>query len=127
MFGKNKNKNLIKVMHYEGLMDFAQDYPCTIEMKDDVFEIKKIKPDATVTLPKNQIISFEALEEPRFMTKYHNVNASTDKGFKKYYLIVKYISKNNEEKYIAFWGTVFEYGKFLDLQKANQQSNSYTL
>ena len=41
MFGKSKNKNLIKVMHYEGLMDFAQDYPCTIEMKDDVFEIKK--------------------------------------------------------------------------------------
>ena len=58
MFGKSKNKNLIKVMHYEGLMDFAQDYPCTIEMKDDVFEIKKIKPDATVILPKNQIISF---------------------------------------------------------------------
>lgn len=126
MFGKKKNKP-IRVMHYEGLVDFAQDYPCTIEMKDDVFEINKIKPQATVTLPKNQIISFEALEEPRFMAKYHNNAARTDKGFQKFYLVVKYVSKDNEEKYIAFWGTTFEYGRFLDLQKGNQQANSYAL
>ncbi len=130
MFGKKKNNNIIRVMHYEGLDNFIQDYPCTIEMKDDVFEIKRIKPETTVTLPKNQIIKFEAIEEERFMLKYHNNAVRTDKGIKKFYLVVTYISKSNEEKYIAFWGTAFEYGNFIDLQKNyenNQESNSYSL
>ena len=54
MFGKNKN-SIIKVMHYEGLDDFIQDYPCTIKIKDDIFEIKRIKPETTVNLPITQI------------------------------------------------------------------------
>ena len=64
------------------------------------------------------------------MVKYHNNDATTDKGMKKYYLVITYTSKNNEEKYIAFWGTIFEYNKFLDLQNKqldNQKSNSYNL
>jgi len=129
MFGKNKN-SIIKVMHYEGLNDFIQDYPCTIEMKNDILEIKRIKPDTTVNLPITQILKIETMEEPRFMMKYHNNDATTDKGMKKYYLVITYISKNNEEKYIAFWGTIFEYNKFLDLQNKqlnNQESNSYNL
>lgn len=129
MFGKNK-KSIIKVMHYEGLNDFIQDYPCTIEMKNDILEIKRIKPDTTVNLPITQILKIETMEEPRFMVKYHNNDATTDKGMKKYYLVITYISKNNEEKYIAFWGTIFEYNKFLDLQNKqlnNQESNSYNL
>ena len=44
MIFKKKNKNIIKVVHYDGLRGFNQDYPCTIEEKDDSFEIKKIKP-----------------------------------------------------------------------------------
>ena len=129
MFGKNKN-SIIKVMHYEGLEDFIQDYPCTIEIKNDIFQIKRIKPETTVNLPIAQIKKIETMEEPRFMVKYHNNDATTDKGIKKYYLVVTYISKNNEEKYIAFWGTIFEYNKFLDLQNKqlnNQKSNSYNL
>lgn len=129
MFGKNKN-SIIKVMHYEGLEDFIQDYPCTIEIKNDIFEIKRIKPEITVKLPIVQIKKIETMEEPRFMVKYHNNDATTDKGIKKYYLVVTYISKNNEEKYIAFWGTAFEYNKFLDLQNKQiniQKSDSYNL
>lgn len=128
MFGKKKN-SIIKVMHYEGL-DFIQDYPCTIEMKNDTFEIKRIKPETTVNLSITQIKKIETMEESRFMVKYHNNDATTDKGIKKYYLVVTYISKNNEEKYIAFWGTAFEYNKFLDLQNKQlntQKSNSYYL
>ena len=117
MFGKNKN-------------DFIQDYPCTIEIKDDIFEIKRIKPETTVNLSITQIKKIETMEESRFMVKYHNNDATTDKGIKKYYLVVTYISKNNEEKYIAFWGTAFEYNKFLDLQNRQlntQKSDSYYL
>ncbi len=129
MFGKNKN-SIIKVMHYEGLDGFVQDYPCTIEIKDNNFEIKRIKPETTVNLSITQIKKIETMEESRFMVKYHNNDATTDKGMKKYYLVITYTSKNNEEKYIAFWGTIFEYNKFLDLQNKqlnNQESNSYNL
>lgn len=129
MFGKNKN-SIIKVMHYEGLDGFVQDYPCTIEIKDNNFEIKRIKPETTVNLSITQIKKIETMEESRFMVKYHNNDATTDKGMKKYYLVITYTSKNNEEKYIAFWGTIFEYNKFLDLQNKqldNQKSNSYNL
>ena len=129
MFGKNKN-SIIKVMHYEGLDDFIQDYPCTIEIKDNTFEIKRIKPETTVNLSMAQIKKIETMEESRFMVKYNNNDAKTHTGMKKYYLVITYTSKNNEEKYIAFWGTIFEYNKFLDLQNKqldNQKSNSYNL
>lgn len=128
MFGKKSN--IIKVMHYEGLDDFIQDYPCTIEMKDDIFEIKRIKPETIVTLSKEQIIKIEMMEESKFMLKYHNDNTNTDRGIKKYYLVVTYISKEKEEKYIAFWGTAIESSKFLKLQNMELKentSNSYSL
>ena len=114
MFGKKSN--IIKVMHYEGLTDIIQDYPCTIEMKEDIFEIKRIKPETIVTLSKEQIIKIEMMEEAKFMLKYHNDNTTTDRGIKKYYLVVTYISKEKEEKYIAFWGTSIESSKLLKLQ-----------
>lgn len=128
MFGKKSN--IIKVMHYEGLNDFIQDYPCTIEMKDDIFEIKRIKPETIVTLSKEKIIKIEMMEESKFMLKYHNDNTTTDRGIKKYYLVVTYISKEKEEKYIAFWGTSIESSKFLKLQNMELKentSNSYSL
>lgn len=128
MFGKKSN--IIKVMHYEGLNDFIQDYPCTIEMKEDIFEIKIIKPETIVTLSKEQIIKIEMMEEAKFMLKYHNDNTTTDRGIKKYYLVVTYISKEKEEKYIAFWGTSIESSKFLKLQNMELKENtskSYSL
>ena len=117
-------------MHYEGLNDFIQDYPCTIEMKEDIFEIKRIKPETIVTLSKEQIIKIEMMEETKFMLKYHNDNTTTDRGIKKYYLVVTYISKEKEEKYIAFWGTSIESSKFLKLQNMELKENtskSYSL
>lgn len=70
MFGKKKESG-IPVGHYEGIEGFATDYPCRIEVKGDVFEIKRIKPETTVTLPMNRIKSFSAMEEEKFMLKYH--------------------------------------------------------
>ena len=40
MFGKKKESG-IPVGHYEGIEGFATDYPCRIEVKGDVFEIKE--------------------------------------------------------------------------------------
>ena len=99
MFGKKKESG-IPVGHYEGIEGFATDYPCRIEVKDDVFEIRRIK-------------SFSAMEEEKFMLKYHGQakNTSKLKSAKKYYLVVEY-----DKGMLAFWGTAMEYGKFLDLQ-----------
>jgi hypothetical protein len=110
MFGKKKEKP-IKVQHYEGIDGFASDYPCTLELTDDTLVIKILKPETTVTLPLNRIQSFTAMEEPRFMEMYHGEAKRTDKGTKKYYLVIQY-----DKGRLAFWGTPLEYGKFLELQ-----------
>ena len=110
MFGKKKNKP-IRVQHYEGIEQFASDYPCTLEVTGDELIIKRLKPETTVTLPLNRVQSFSAMEEPRFMEMYHGEAKRTDKGTKKFYLVIQY-----DKGRLAFWGTPLEYGKFLELQ-----------
>ena len=132
MFGrKKKEQKEIKVMHYEGLKDFSQDFPCTIEMTDDQFIIKRIKPETTVNLPTKRILALDAMEEERFMLKYHNAKASTSKSevIKKYYLVVRYQDTEGSEKYLAFWGTSSESIKFIKLkqEKMNTASSNYSL
>lgn len=113
MFGKKKESGT-PVMHYEGIEGFATDYPCRIEVKGDVFEIRRIKPETTVTLPINRIKSFSALEEKNFMQKYHGTARTTGKsGINKYYLVVEY-----DKGMLAFWGTAKEYKQFIALQYA---------
>lgn len=111
MFGKKKP---IRAMHYEGIPGFATDYPCTLELKDDQLIITRIKPEIVVTLPLKRINSFAAMEESRFMEKYHGSARTTSKSLGKYYLVVDY-----DKGMLAFWSTVKEYGRFLDLQKMN--------
>lgn len=111
LFSKKKN-TAIKVMHYEGIPNFATDYPCEIEIKDGNFIIKRLKPKTTVTLPLERINSFSAMEERRFMTKYHEVAAKTSKSYiNKYYLVVEY-----NKGTLVFWATSKEYKDLLDLQ-----------
>ena len=113
MFGKKKKEEPIRAMHYEGISQFAADYPCTLELKDGQLVITRIKPETVVTLPLDRINSFTAMEEPRFMLQYHGQAKSTSKmkGVQKYYLVIQY-----DKGMLAFWGTAKEYGKFLDLQ-----------
>ncbi|AZK44805.1 hypothetical protein [Paenibacillus lentus] len=129
MFGRKKKA--IKVQHYEGLKDFMQDFPCTIEMNDEQFVIQRIKPETTVNLPIERILAIDAMEEERFMLKYHNHETSTTKakGIKKYYLVVRYQDVEGTEQYLAFWGTASEYGKFIELQKRKMDtpSSNYSL
>lgn len=110
MFGKKKETG-IPVQHYEGITGFATDYPCRIEVKDSIFEIRRLKPETTIILELNRIKSFTAMEESRFMLQYHGDSAKTSKGIGKYYLVIEY-----DKGMIAFWGTAKEYKQFLDLQ-----------
>lgn len=112
MFGKKKESG-IPVQHYEGIEGFATDYPCRIEMKDSIFEIRRLKPETVVTLPMERIKSISAMEEKTFMLKYHGDYAKTSKfaSGNKYYLVIEY-----DNGRLAFWGTSFEYRKFIDLQ-----------
>lgn len=101
MFGKKKDE--LKVMYYEGLEGFIQDFPCTITLENDVLVIKKIKPDVTVKLPTNQIISIDAMPEKNFMVQYHNNPGRTAKVGTKFYYVFKYNSSSGKQKHIAFW------------------------
>lgn len=112
MFSSKKNKP-IRVIHYEGIQEFSTNYPVTIELIDDNFIIKRIKPETTINLPLNRIKSFSAMPEKDFMLKYHGqaVTTTNNKNTQKYYLIVEY-----DKGTLVFWGTAKEYGKFIDLQ-----------
>ena len=117
MFGKKK-ENGVSVMHYDGIDQFATDYPVRLDVTDQELIIKRIKPEITVTLPLNRVQSFTALEESRFMQHYKGNSGTTSKsGIGKYYLIVKY-----DKGQLAFWGTAKEYKYFIDLQNRNVQS-----
>lgn len=103
MFGKKKNKNTVKLMHYEGLVGFSQDYPCTVSMIENVLTISKIKPDLTVTLKKEQVNSIDVIPEENFMARYHGHANTTSKMGKKWYYVFSYVSSSGEQKYVAFW------------------------
>lgn len=116
MFGKNKEIR-IRVMHYEGIDSFIQNAPCEMQITDDNFIIKKIKPEVTVTLPINKIIKCEYLSEYDFLTKYHNCSPESSKGnIPKSFLVITYTAKDGNIKYLAFWAVPPQSMKFIDLQ-----------
>ncbi len=124
MLFKKQKTNEINAMHYEGLEGFNQDYPCVIKINDDCFEFKKIKPEMTVTLPKNKIVKIDSLNENEFMKKYHNT-VGTNKY--KYYLIITYGSEGKQQQ-IIFWATSKEAIKFDNLKyQYNGNMKDYTL
>lgn len=100
---KKETNNTLKVMYYEGLQGFMQDYPCTITLEDDFLIIKKVNPDLTVKLPINQITAIDALPEKNFMVQYHNNPGTTARVGKKFYYVFKYTSSAGESKHVAFW------------------------
>ena len=103
MFKKNK-KEIFKVIHFEGINEFMQNAPCEIEVKEDTFEIRNNMSKSIATLPKNKIQKLDYLLEKDFMQKYHNCNSENNK-IPKYYFVITYTNKDNENKYIAFWTT----------------------
>lgn len=123
MFRKKKQPG-IQVMHYEGIAEFATDYPCRLELNEQMLIVKRIKPETTVTLERSRIKSISAMEEERFMLQYHGnaVSTSKAKGIKKYYLVIKY-----DKGFLAFWGTAKEYGEFLKMQSSSESPSHISL
>ena len=103
MFKKNK-KEIFRVIHFEGINEFMQNAPCEIEVKEDTFEIRNNMTKSTATLPKNRIQKLDYLLEKDFMQKYHNCNTENNK-IPKYYFVITYTNKDNENKYIVFGTT----------------------
>lgn len=117
MFGKKK-ENGVPVMHYEGIDQFATDYPVRLDVTDQELIIKRIKPETMVTLSLNRVQSFTAMEESRFMQQYKgNAKPTSKSGIGKYYLVIKY-----DKGQLVLWGTAKEYRYFLDLQNRTVQS-----
>ena len=113
MFGKKKSE--LRVQHYEGT-DLPINFPCSIEIVGENFEIKQKKNNSVISLPMQRIFSFSAMVEEDFMLKYHNEATKTAKFGNKYYLVVDYESKDGSRSHLAFWGTEKEYRTFLKWQ-----------
>ena len=83
MFGKKKN--IIKVCHYEGLHDFAQDYPCEIEITEDNLEnyitnIEKQDFDKNRIIDENQ--DFFSKEKEYMLLGLRKIEGISIKDFK---------------------------------------------
>ena len=113
MFGRKKKDTPTRVVHYEGVPGFPTDFPCTIQIVNDIFVIKRINPETTVDLPLSRITAFSSMSEANFMLKYHGqaVTTSKEKAIPKYYLVVEY-----DKGTLAFWGTGNEWKEFNKLQ-----------
>ena len=122
-----KKKKQIPIIHYEGIDIFYQNCPCTLEDKDNFFEIIREKDKCTITLNTNQIQFIDYLSESEFMQKYHNTN-SFEKSNKKYF-IIHFISKEGVTKRIVFWATSFESKQLISLKYkySNRNNESYSL
>ncbi len=104
---KRKEEKPYRVMHYEGIDNVSVDIPCTLLIRDNILNIA-FNSGMNVTLPMERIIKFEAMNKNEFMTKYKNTNCDNKKNnITVSYLIITYISKENEEKRIVLWAANF--------------------
>ncbi len=122
MFGKKKDDS-IRVMHYEGISEFATNQPCKLKLDADVLTITRIKPETVVTLPTNRIQSISALREEQFMQTYHGnaANTSMMKNAHKDFIVIQY-----DKGVLAFW-EVNGIGTFMDLQNKFNQNAPTTI
>lgn len=113
MFGRKKKDTPTRVVHYEGIPGFPTNAPCTIQIVNDIFVIKRVNPETTVDLPLNRISSFSSMSEANFMLKYHGqaVTTSKEKAIPKYYLVVEY-----DKGILVFWGVGQTWREFNRLQ-----------
>lgn len=103
MFGKKKEKLPGTITnHYEGLPGFRQDFPCGMEVKENMVSFTNSE-GAVVNLPIEKITMIDWMKEEQFMGKYHNNPVNTSKtNAIKWFSVISYNS-NGEDKYIALW------------------------
>ncbi len=126
MLGKNKNK-IIPAFHYEGLPGFTTDYPCTVEVDSDSIVIQRKRPEVTVTLTFDQLLSISPMQEKDFMMKYHG-HSDVRKllGSKRHFVVIEYMSQSGENKYFALWAPTHQAMGLIGLQKIKQGDAPYT-
>lgn len=126
MFGKKKPKNILSVIHYEGLPNFNQDSPCALTHNEDtlVFETNT---GNIVNLKIDKLTQIERMPELNFMGKYHNNAVNTAKSGVKWFTIIHYTASDDSQKYIAVWNVDFKSAKFFEDISAKLQSKEVTL
>ena len=129
MFGKKKNK-VISAFHYEGIPDFATDYPCTVEIEDDSLVIQRKKPDVRITLPIDRILAVSPMNEKDFMMKFHG-HSDVRKlvGTQRHFVVVEYLSQTGEQKHFALWAPTHQAMGLISLQniKKGEAPATHTL
>lgn len=126
MFGSKKNKTL-PAFHYEGLPDFATDYPCTVEVAADSLIMQRKKPEVTVTVDFEKILAVSPMEEKDFMMKYHG-HSDVRKllGSKRHFVVIEYLSHLGENKHFALWAPTHQAMALIGLQKIKQNAAPIT-
>ena len=117
-----KKKKTIHVMHYEGIDAFPTDQPCTLELNGDILNINRVKPETSVSLPLNRILSVSPMDENRYLQKFKGANQQIKQNIPRIYLVIQY-----DNGILVFWGTANNYKAFLDLQKKVQTSEHIEL
>lgn len=113
MFGsKKKESKSVPIMHYEGLPNFQQDFPCNLTLEDDHLLFQDNNGN-TVRLPYERIVKVDAMTEVNFMARYHNGKSKTKHGTV-WFRVITYTSSAGEEKYVALWSLSVKVMKFFD-------------
>lgn len=107
-----KKKKPVRAMHYEGIDAFAVDQLCTLDINADILNIKRIKPETSVSLPMSRILSISVMDENRYLQKFKGANQQIKQNIPRIYLVIQY-----DKGVLVFWGTATNYKAFLDLQK----------
>lgn len=126
MFGKKKQSNVLKIMHYEGLPNFNQDFPCLLK-NDGTNLIFESQAGNKINLPIDKINLIERMPELNFMGKYHDNALTTSKLGVKWFTIIHYQSSNESNKYIALWTVDLKSAKFFDEIKSSISIQEITL
>lgn len=115
-FFKKKEKLQFKLMHYEGLKSFMQDFPCEAEL--DVDGVVFTSGNNTARLKFEQLICVDYMKEIHFMGKYHNNPVSTAKSGVKWFSVITYKSSDGQTKYLAFWSVSSDGFDFIEKIKS---------
>ena len=89
-------------MHYEGIPNVTANYPCFLEIGEENLIIS-FNTGARVSLSTDRIVSFDVLGENEYFAKYKGANMTQKKKIPVSYLVINYISKENESKQIVLW------------------------
>lgn len=98
----------IKMMYGDGIPELAENTSCELALIEDKIVINPIAgPDRKITLPISQINSVNILPWGEYALKYLHTNITISKNSPgRTYLVIKFISSEDVQKSISFWGAM---------------------